>query len=315
MDEDLEDMLRRAEAAFGHRTPAEAIPKTRAIVGPWNIPNSQEAAATAMKKLKIGAVPSANELIALEYVIRVMRPAPLLTNGVPDTIDIPGEILHTAEIKERWQRFRDNAAALTRAVGRIDHPHPSIGHAGTGFLVQEGVLATNNHVLQILSGGTGLIPADAGIKVYFNMEYTTPDPADTIARVLGVVAKHPTQDIVLLEVEKHRGRPILGLDVKTAMEPGHPVTVVGYPAKPNGHNPLFTDGIFGGKYGVKRAAMGEVIRTNKQALIYHDCSTLGGNSGSPVLSLESHGVVGIHSSGAFIYKNEAVRAQEIATLV
>jgi V8-like Glu-specific endopeptidase len=315
MEEELQDLLRRAETTFGDLTPEQAIPKTRAIVGPWKIPNSQKAAAFAMAKLKSGEIPTAEELIALEYVIRVMRPAPLVESDLPGPIDREGETLHTAEVLERWKKFRKDAAAVTRAVGRIDHPHPDIGHVGTGFLVAEGVLATNRHVLLDLTGGVGVIGPDSGIKVYFRKERVGQDIDDTVAKVIGVLKKHLTEDIVLLEVESHPARPIVRLDSAGGISPGHPVVVVGYPAQPTKSNPLFSDKIFSNKYGVKRAAMGEITRTNRGTLLFHDCSTLGGNSGSPVISLEDHGVIGIHRSGGFVYRNEAVLAREIATLI
>ena len=32
-------------------------------------------------------------------------------------------------------------------------------------------------------------------------------------------------------------------------------------------------------------------------MILHDCSTLGGNSGSPLIDLETHKVIGLHFGG------------------
>jgi hypothetical protein len=89
------------------------------------------------------------------------------------------------------------------------------------------------------------------------------------------------------------------------VQPGIPVAVIGYPFKDGFRNPLFTDTIFNDIYGVKRAAPGEITGIGTDRL-FHDCSTLGGNSGSPVLSMESGGVIGIHYSGEFLYRNEAV---------
>jgi V8-like Glu-specific endopeptidase len=40
--------------------------------------------------------------------------------------------------------------------------------------------------------------------------------------------------------------------------------------------------------------------------VYHDCSTLGGNSGSPLFSLRTARVVGLHCEGYFMYRNEAI---------
>ena len=60
-------------------------------------------------------------------------------------------------------------------------------------------------------------------------------------------------------------------------------------------------------YNVKRLQPGEI---SGEALadfeIHHDCSTLGGNSGSPVVDLETHQVLGLHFGGRFLESNSAV---------
>jgi endonuclease G len=65
---------------------------------------------------------------------------------------------------------------------------------------------------------------------------------------------------------------------------------------------------------VKRAALGEVLALDGSTL-YHDCSTLGGNSGSPVFALDDATVAAIHFSGFFMYRNSAITAAEIAAFV
>jgi len=49
--------------------------------------------------------------------------------------------------------------------------------------------------------------------------------------------------------------------------------------------------------------------------LFHDCSTLGGNSGSPVFQLETGRVIGIHRSGFFMYRNEAVDGASLDAFV
>ena len=85
-----------------------------------------------------------------------------------------------------------------------------------------------------------------------------------------------------------------------------PVAVVGYPAS----DIRFSDQdlankIFGGIFNKKRLAVGNLLAVSDE-LITHSCSTLGGNSGSPVFSLETGRVVAIHRAGFFMYRNEAV---------
>ena len=66
--------------------------------------------------------------------------------------------------------------------------------------------------------------------------------------------------------------------------------------------------IFMDVYNVKRLQPGEVRSFQAVELpeFVHDCSTLGGNSGSPVFDLESHNVVGLHFGGKYLEGNHAV---------
>jgi endonuclease G len=52
-----------------------------------------------------------------------------------------------------------------------------------------------------------------------------------------------------------------------------------------------------------------------KTIVGHDCSTLGGNSGSPVLALDTAEVVGLHFGGSFLWRNEAVTAPILADFV
>jgi endonuclease G len=91
------------------------------------------------------------------------------------------------------------------------------------------------------------------------------------------------------------------------------VAVIGYPAEDGRRNePLLMRQIFGDVFGVKRLAPGQVMDTAGEWLT-HDCSTLGGNSGSVVLDLGTGRAVGLHVGGRFGVANYAVPAALIAT--
>ncbi len=311
MDANHKRLLDRAMRTFGNIAPADAIAKTRAIVGPGVIPKSEEKAQQAMEKLKSGKIPTTEELIALEFVIRIMRPAPLSHQGLLDSLDEGGGDVHPPATVDRWNDFRAAVVPLLSSIGRIDHPNR--GHIGTGFMVKPDLLATNRHVLDQLSGGAGVLP-DAGAQVRFNVEEQANEPASTKGRLLQVKAVHPTLDIALFEIKMEEDRSPLSFDLETVVEDGHPIVVVGFPAESSGSNPLFADAIFRGLYGVKRGSLGEVMEPAAPVL-YHDCTTLRGNSGSPVFSLLSHKVIGIHRSGMFTYRNEGLFAREIRAIL
>src|SRR5262249_56779824 len=84
----------------------------------------------------------------------------------------------------------------------------------------------------------------------------------------------------------------------TAADAGTPVATIGYPAE-DPRNPYFVGLLFGASLGVKRVAPGEVTEARGSKL-FHDCTTLGGNSGSPVLALDDGGLVGVHTDGFFL---------------
>jgi len=53
----------------------------------------------------------------------------------------------------------------------------------------------------------------------------------------------------------------------------------------------------------------------EEALLWHNCTTLGGNSGSVVFDLNSGQALGLHFSGSFLVTNYAVRADVVKRLL
>ena len=90
--------------------------------------------------------------------------------------------------------------------------------------------------------------------------------------------------------------------------PGHPVYCVGYPAYDGRRNePESMSRIFTDIYNVKRLQPGTTTElASQQNVVKHDCSTLGGNSGSPVFDLTDHRVLGLHFGGRYGLGNYAV---------
>jgi V8-like Glu-specific endopeptidase len=301
--ERLRRLRDRAARALGTHQVTEAVAKVRAIVGPVAIPASEREAQKAWDKLRDGEQPEADELAALELVIRLLRPAPLSRDGALDDLpDTQGHNLYPPDLKDAWNDFRTQVKPFLYSIGRVNLTDGS-KHIGTGFVVTDGVLATNRHVLDDLTFGTGLLSSGRA-QVAFQRESGASDLTVHTVPITAVLRVHKTLDIALLAIPQ-TGRPPLAFDADGAAD-GSRVVVIGYPAKDEVRNPIFTSAIFGTKLGVKRAALGEVLDGSAVPTIFHDCSTLGGNSGSPVLSLDTGRVVGIHRSGFFMYRNEAV---------
>jgi len=311
-DKKYERLLGRANRALSGRAVDEAVGKVRAIVGVPHVPETETAAQAALDKLKAGKRPTAAELAALEFVIRMMRPAPLSRKGLLDPLPAaPGSSVYNPDTVKLWDNFRQTIKSFIYSVGRVDMTAGPSPETGTAFLVGEDLLLTNHHVLSMLSSGADELDEGQAV-VRFYQEAGSVDPSPGEYPIVGVVAVHPTLDMALLRVKLPATRPVLALETGT-VSTNEQVATIGYPFKDD-RNPIFMDAVFGAFYGVKRGAIGEIVGAGTQTL-FHDCSTLGGNSGSPLFSMTTGRVIGLHFSGFFMYRNEAVPAADVAAFV
>jgi S1-C subfamily serine protease len=254
-----------------------------------------------------------NEQRGLEAIILLTsRPAILIQNGA--FLDPPPE----------WQqltRERARIEALLPSVGRIEvKGHPSLDWVGTGFLVAPDVVMTNRHVAKEFSRQQGRSWSyETGMKprIDYREELGTAAPAEfALTDVIGV---HEEYDLALLRVSRRspaRVKPPAALVAAAdgKLKAPRDVYVVGYPAW-DGHrnDPEPMRRIFSDIYNVKRLQPGQLTRLQQaRGLFTHDCSTLGGNSGSCVVDLETHKVVGLHYSGRYMEANWSVLLPAIA---
>jgi hypothetical protein len=110
---------------------------------------------------------------------------------------------------------------------------------------------------------------------------------------------------------------------------GRKVVVIGFPARDTRNDQVLIEKVFGNMFGVKSLQPGLLrgiapldspryqspdFHGGQLGAIYvtHDCSTLGGSSGSPVIDLETGHVLGIHYAGLFLQENRAVPGWELA---
>lgn len=311
LDARFERLRARADRALGSHTVTEAVAKVRAIIGPQNIPATEPAAQAALATLRAGGRPTADQLAALELVVRLLRPVVFIRDArILDLPDDAAHNLHPAELKAAWRAFGDAIAPLLPSIGRVESTDRT--HIGTGFLVADGVLATNRHVLAALTSGTEVLAAGTA-QVQFLEEDDRRNSAAHVAPILDVVAIHPTLDLALLAVPA-LGRPALRMAAAPAAE-SERVIAIGYPGEDKKHNPLFLSALFQGRFGCKRASLGEVLDGVAAPAFYHDCSATEGSSGSPLFHLASRQVVGVHRGGFFMYRNEAIDAAALEAFV
>jgi S1-C subfamily serine protease len=249
------------------------------------------------------------EVIALEAIILLEgRPSILIEDGRFAPPPAEWSILET---------HRDSIERVIPSVGRIEVTgHPRLEWVGTGFLVASDVIMTNRHVATEFSAKrrgegwkflSGMAP-----RIDFREEHESAEQAQfNCTEVIGV---HPRQDMALLRValESDSSAKIpQPLTVQYRSPQGvrkRKVYVIGYPAWDGRRNdPEAMRLIFGGIYDVKRLQPGTIRnhlvlgRTFK-----HDASTMGGNSGSCVVDLESGKVLGLHFAGRYRKRNTAV---------
>lgn len=279
------------------------------------------AANAALEKLKfdMDAELAQDEMFGLEAIIlKRERPAADVVRG-----DFRVE-------HDQWLNLNDGdphkrLLNVIPSIGRIDLPGQSrIPYGGTGFIVGAGLMMTNRHVAAIFADGLGAGPLafrsgfDAAADFLHERGRTD---AETV-HVRAVRMIHPYWDMALLEIEGPAAkRTCLNLSLQDADDlDGRRVVVIGYPAfDPLRNDVALQNQIFSGVYGVKRLqpgllharrdveSFGKMVRAAT-----HDCSTLGGNSGSAVIDIDSGEVLALHFGGRYLDTNYCVPAFELA---
>ncbi|CAA9233111.1 MAG: hypothetical protein AVDCRST_MAG50-1285 [uncultured Acidimicrobiales bacterium] len=220
---------------------------------------------------------------------------------------------------EKLEECRADIEAVLPRVGRIEVAgHPRYEWVGTGFVAGDGLVLTNRHVAKEFARpvGRGKWDFEAGMTVTIDFAEELSSAAPREHPVTEVVAVHEEVDLAVLRVGPRAGGTAVPAALPLSRAPqrarkGRQVYVVGYPAADPGRNDAEVMGrIFNDIYNVKRLQPGGV-RGTKGLLHSHDCSTLGGNSGSCVVDLETHQVVGLHFQGRYLEANWAVTLSKL----
>lgn len=293
-----EELRRRVDQAFPDGKIERALNRYRAIVGPTPAEGSD--AAKALELLANGELPDAKQIEALEKLIRMMRPVMFIRHGAADRLH--ADVQPTFP---RWSDFQSSLQPVAYSIGAIFRVETKERKTliGTGFVVAPGLLMTNRHVVDMLTHGSGILAPD-GAVVDFEQEADLLPEKEPVP-IRSVVAMHPEHDLALLQIaDPEADRRALSFAGGAAVR-GDDIAVVGYPVNDVVRNPMFVNALFNGRFGVKRAAPGDVVSTSERSLV-HDCTTLGGNSGSPILLLATGEVAGVHREGLFLTRNEGV---------
>lgn len=303
----LHDRLRRGYAGLTPDALREALSFHRAIVGPRRL--DVEAATAALQAYLVGEALAPEQELALALALRALRPGLLVASGAIEALPA-----RCAPSFPGWDPFVACARPHLRAVGRIDGPGTGRARVpfGTGFLVAPDLLLTNRHVVHELSLGTGHLPPG---RALVNFSYEDGSPRSDDIAVVAVVRQDPGGlDLAVLRLERPGCTPEACLRFGEAVAVvDDAVAVLGFPAEASERNPAFAPQIFPRALGVKRVSPGLVSQRMLGTPVFcHDASTLGGSSGSPVLSLPDATVLGVHCGGKFLDANEAIDAVAVS---
>jgi len=311
------------QIAPGNALKAVSLPNAKTVdregfesVGPGNIATAESALQKLVEDRVQEITPS--EMFGLEAIVLPRnRPVAFVRGESYDDLDGPWVSLNGEVIKSR-------IASLLPLIGRVEVPSsPILPYAGTGFVVGRGLIATNRHVAQLFSQGLGLTiryrAGDAAIDFKRQIDALDDDHTAYLS-VRAVEMIHPYWDMALLRVDDLPTDRMLRLSVKSPEELlDHNVVVIGYPARDERSDVVLQDRIFDRIYNVKRLQPGVIrarakIRSfeNTVDAVTHDASTLGGNSGSAVIEVDTGEVVALHFAGEYLKANYAVPMHELA---
>jgi endonuclease G len=269
--------------------------------------------AEQMESLGLGGegMPMGMEAIILSYG----RPVLFVRKN---TFEIPMSDVWTDRLRAA-QGFLDK---IIPAVGRIEvKNHDELDWVGTGWLVRDDVVVTNRHVAVefALKGAAGfslkknLSGRTIKPSIDFREEYNEPDEDELMVKEVLFIHDDPGPDVAFLRLAEKAERP--PIELEAAPQKDSDVAVIGYPARDGRRNPgPDMARIYGDVYDVKRLAPGSLTKVDEQ-YVYHDCTTLGGNSGSAVIDLKTGRALGLHFSGSFKKTNYAVPAPVVKKLL
>jgi endonuclease G len=213
--------------------------------------------------------------------------------------------------------------AAVPSVGRVELEQHRLDWAGTGWLVDEDLVVTNRHVADLFAEADGRgdfrfslaapgIPYEAAIN-FLNEQGRTAARAIEVKHI-EYIAPADGPDMALLRLSRPVGSPIRLS--RNPVSKGQPIAVIGYPADDYRNDAAAIEKYFGTVFDKKRFAPGYVKAAQSGRYAFqHDCTTLGGNSGSPVIDLDSGDAVGLHFAGSFKKSNFAVTAETISRML
>ncbi|MBN8734285.1 MAG: DNA/RNA non-specific endonuclease [Acidobacteria bacterium] len=293
-----------------------AAPGFGPMAGPTAMPAAMPMAGMAVEGVAAARAPMP-QVVPETIVLRTGRP---VLRVFQDAAKLEFDDAESEIWRSRLKKAKKQLTQAIRATGRIELAHhPRFQWVGTGWLVDPEVVVTNRHVANEFG-------RRRGDRFVFRSSF-----GDTMTADIDFLEEHRRAEsravrlVEILHIEEEGGPDLAFLRVEPSDELAQPirlsaravqaddqVAVIGYPARDSripDQDLMFS--IFGDVFDKKRLAPGQVTGLS-HGLLQHDCSTLGGNSGSVVLHLDSGEALGLHFAGRFLEANYAVPAALVA---
>ena len=297
-----------------------ALPSTEAV----EAATREVLVAAALPPLTEPGVLEETERLSLETIVRPLARPVLVIRDNQVTIEFLGP---ESEVwKSRIQTAKPILDRVIPAVGRVEvGNHPDFTWLGTGWLVADDIIVTNRHVAQEFARRgtngfrfrTGFNGGPMTSRVDFLEEDQRFNSLEYAVTSILFISRPSEPDVAFMrlirpQTSKPLPPPIVLAEEITGDEF---IATIGYPARDSRvPDQDLVLSIFGDVYEKKRLAPGKLINVAPDEL-QHDCSTLGGNSGSPTIDLASGNALGLHFSGLFMQANFAVPAPVIRDLL
>lgn len=251
-------------------------------------------------------------------IMRRRRPVLAIKQGATELqFKDPGDI---PLWKSRLEAAARVLAPAIASVGRIELTgNPDFLWVGTGWLVDPRFLVTNRHVAEEFARADGdafrfQLGTDGEMSASIDMLQEIGRDEKRVFKVIGIkyIEGRRGLDLAFLEVEQIDGQVAKPITLSARLPEGTPfVATIGYPAfDSRTPEPDLMNEIYGQIYDKKRLAPGAITGSDDDRVL-HNCTTLGGNSGSVVVDLRTGEALGLHFSGSFLRTNFAVRADRV----
>ncbi|SFM50485.1 DNA/RNA non-specific endonuclease [Nitrosomonas communis] len=254
--------------------------------------------------------------LGIEAIVRqVARPSLLVEDGKISLTDTDG---FPDDLTSHLQRISD----VVSRVGRVEILNHRMDWAGTGWVVEDRIIITNRHVAEFFAGPMGpgrygfllntVSGRTYGSKIDFREEYARPEVVEVKVTGIRYIAGPGEPDIALLQMDESATLPLPLILAAKEVQRDQLIAVVGYPAYDSRNDQQDIAHYFGNIFNKKRFAPGYITQQPASGQdLMHDCTTLGGNSGSVLFDLETGEAIGLHFAGNYLVGNYAVPVRAI----